>query len=320
MTDSRRTRTGNRTTTGNRTMIAFRPWRWAVALGLAVLLTMGLAACGSASPLGEKGGGTDSDELRVIAVTSYLADIAQNVAGDRLEVASLIPEGSDSHSFEPTPQDAKALAESNIVIRDSKGLTPLVDNLIAGSANEGQVVVEASAGLEGRLVEKKAHEDEPGGEGPHEHDTGGIDPHFWLDPVNIVTYAENVGKAFAAADPDGADVYEANVAAYGEQLHELDAWIVEQVAEIPPKHRLLVTNHEEFGYFADRYGFEVVGTVFPVVSEGAPSAQQLTNLVAEIQATGAPAIFLEAVRVPIWLRRWLGRRGLWLSVISICIL
>jgi ABC-type Zn uptake system ZnuABC Zn-binding protein ZnuA len=268
---------------------------------LTVLLAVGAAACG-----GDDDSTAQADGLSVVAVTTYLADIAQNVAGDRLEVGSLIPEGADAHSFEPSPQDAKLLAEGAVIIRDIEGLTPLVDDLVEASAHEGQVVVDAAAGLTGRPAEEEGHDEADheeathdeaeGTEGEeHHHDTGGIDPHFWLDPVNIITYVENIREALATADPDGAAVYQTNADAYVAQLKQLDEWIVQQVDQIPAEQRLLVTNHEEFGYFAARYGLEIVGAVIPSVSsEASPSAQELGALVDEIRATGAPAIFLEA--------------------------
>jgi ABC-type Zn uptake system ZnuABC Zn-binding protein ZnuA len=239
----------------------------------------------------------------VVAVTTYLADIAQNVAGERLTVTSLIPEGSDSHAFEPSPQDAKLLAESSIIIRDVKGLTPLIDDLIESSTDQGHVVVDAAAGLKGLPANEEYEAPQEGEttgetEASQEGDasgTGPVDPHFWLDPISVIAYVENIRQAFAAADPDGADVYATNASRYTSQLEQLDAWIREQVAQIPLDRRLMVTNHEEFGYFAARYGFRLVGAVFPgVSSEGSPSAQDLTTLVEQIRATGAPAIFIEA--------------------------
>ena len=248
-------------------------WPFAGIILMGALVGVGAAGCGSG------GEATESGQLKVVAITTYLADIAQNVAGDRVRVASLIPEGGDSHSFEPTPRDVKLLADGRMVILDIAGLSPLIDDLIEGSAHEGQRVVEAATGLAGR----------PAAEG------GGIDPHFWLDPVSVITYVENVRVALSEVDPEGADSYNANAEGYLAELKELDTWIVGEVERIPAARRLLVTNHEEFGYFAARYGFKIVGAVFPSVSsEGAPSAQQLAALVAEIRATGAPAIFLEA--------------------------
>jgi ABC-type Zn uptake system ZnuABC Zn-binding protein ZnuA len=128
--------------------------------------------------------------------------------------------------------------------------------------------------------------------GHHHHHEG--DPHFWLDPLNVVKYVENIRDGLIAADPEGQEAYIQNAAAYINQLNELDSWIKQQVSLIPEEHRLIVTNHESFGYFADRYGFRVIGTIIPSVSTGAtPSAQQLARLVDHIQKTRAKAIFLE---------------------------
>jgi ABC-type Zn uptake system ZnuABC Zn-binding protein ZnuA len=126
----------------------------------------------------------------------------------------------------------------------------------------------------------------------HHHHEG--DPHFWLDPLSVVKYVENIRDGLIATDPDGKDTYTQNATAYITQLNDLDGWIKQQVIAIPEERRLIVTNHESFGYFADRYGFTIIGTVIPSVSTGAsPSAQQLARLVDHIRETGAIAIFLE---------------------------
>ena len=131
-----------------------------------------------------------------------------------------------------------------------------------------------------------------GAAGGHHHDAG--DPHFWLDPISVIKYTENIRDALSQVDPAGKELYAKNAETYIGKLRELDAWITGQVQTVPESRRLLVTNHESFGYFADRYGFRVVGTVIPSVSTGAsPSAQQLASLVDHLKATEAPAIFLE---------------------------
>ena len=128
--------------------------------------------------------------------------------------------------------------------------------------------------------------------GGHHHDAG--DPHFWLDPVSVIKYTENIRDGLIQADPAGKELYAKNTDAYIAKLRELDAWITEQVKGVQEARRRLVTNHESFGYFADRYGLQVVGTVSPSVSTGAsPSAQQLARLADRLKATHAPAIFLE---------------------------
>ncbi len=224
--------------------------------------------------------------LRVLAVETFLADIAQNVAGDRLQVEALLPIMADLHSFEPTPNDVTRIARSDVLIINGGGLEDALMKLVQ-QADGKRLIIEASAGLASRT----ASEAELAGE--HEEHEG--DPHFWLDPNYVIRYVENIRDGLSQADPDGAAVYTANAEAYIQQLKELDRWIAAQVAEIPEERRLLVTDHESFGYFADRYGFRIIGAVVPSFSTGAsPSAQQLARLVEQIKATRVPAIFLEA--------------------------
>lgn len=225
--------------------------------------------------------------IRVLAVETFLAEIAQNVAGDRVEVNSLVPLGMDPHAFEPTPQDVAKIAESDVLILNGAGFEEWAAKTLENAGGE-RLVIEASAGLTSRAI--------PEGEGavlsPEEKAHG--DPHFWLDPQNVIHYVENIRDGLSAADPQWKDTYARNATAYITRLNELDTWIKQQVSVIPADRRLIVTNHESFGYFADRYGFTVVGTVIPSVTTGAsPSAQELAHLVDRIRATGATAIFIE---------------------------
>ena len=216
---------------------------------------------------------------RILAVESFLADIAQNVAGDRLTVEALIPLGVDPHAYQPTPRDAAKVADCSVLIVNGAGIEAFLDPLLVNAGGQRRVIT-ASAGLTPR----------PDAQG--EHPQG--DPHFWLDPNRVIQYVENIRAGLSQADPEGASVYAANAAAYIEQLKALDLWIAQQAATVQPERRLLVTNHESLGYFADRYGFTVVGAVIPSVStDASPTAQQMAALIEQIKATGAPAIFLE---------------------------
>jgi ABC-type Zn uptake system ZnuABC Zn-binding protein ZnuA len=120
------------------------------------------------------------------------------------------------------------------------------------------------------------------------------DPHFWLDPPKAVTYVTNIRDALIRMDPAGGAVYQKNAADYIKQLQDLDAWIAQRVGVIPPAQRILVTNHESLGYFADRYGFRIVGTIIPSVSdEASPTPRQVAQLVDTLRRAHARAIFLE---------------------------
>ena len=212
----------------------------------------------------------------VLTTTTILADVARNVAGDRLTVGSLLPAGTDPHSYQPVPQDATMVERTKVLVvhgADFEGfLQPLLN-----TAGREENVIEASKGA--RLLS----------------DEEGNDPHLWLDPNNVIVYVDNIREGLTQFDPDGADVYEANASAYIDHLTELDAWINGQIAQIEPKRRVLVTNHDAFGYFAEHYGFIVVGAVIPgYSSDSAPSAQQMAELIEQIKLYEAPAIFLDA--------------------------
>lgn len=435
-------------------------------LVMVLLAALILAACGPAAtpaPSSVDSPATEKQEskpiLKVLAAQTFLADIARNVTGERVTVESLIPVGLDPHAFEPTPQDVRKIAESNVLILNGSGFEEWIEKTLENAGGE-RLVVEASAGLtmrepgenepghehaheeegeehddhsveshskmvceqlEGKQAEEeieaganansaaKLHhegehaEDEHGHEreiitiklirqddgtyagfvifeaeaeegyaftsvagniriadansaaievkqeleiecsgmtrgfiykltpgeyivelsrfasesalfsaGPvHAHDHEGEehahedehhhegDPHFWFDPTLVVKYVENIRDGLVAADPDGKDTYTANAAAYIAELNELDAWIKTQVEQIPVERRLMVTDHHTFGYFADRYGFTIIGAIVPSFSTGAaPSAQELAGLIDQVKDTGAPAIFLESSSSP----------------------
>ncbi len=215
----------------------------------------------------------------VLASASFLADIAQNVAGDRLTVNSLLPAGTDPHSYQPVPADAVKIEQSTVLIVNGIDYEHFIESLLENTDGE-RLIITVSNGLE------PLHEDE--------HEAG--DPHMWLDPNLVITYVKNIRAGLTDADPEGADVYQTNADAYIAQLEDLDAWITQEVAHIPAERRLLVTNHEALGYFAERYGFQIVGTLLQSASSGASvSAQELSAVIEEINATGAPAIFLDEV-------------------------
>lgn len=215
----------------------------------------------------------------ILTTSTILADLAQNVAGDRLVVESLLPVGADPHSYQPTPQDTAKISLARGIIINGAGYEHFLEPVLESAGGE-KTLIEASAGLRLRTDAEDEH---------------GADPHLWLDPNNVVVYVQNIREGLTHLDPDGAQTYQANTGSYVKQLEELDAWIVEQVAQIPPERRLLVTNHEALGYFAERYGFTVAGTIMESFSSDAsPSARQMAVLIDQIKRYKVPAIFLDA--------------------------
>jgi ABC-type Zn uptake system ZnuABC Zn-binding protein ZnuA len=231
------------------------------------LLTGVLASCsGTAAP-------------EILATSTILADATRNIVGDRLTVGSLLPVGADPHSYQPTPQDTAKISKSKVLIFNGAGYELFLESLLANADGE-RTLIEASTSLNLRSAAENGQ---------------GTDPHLWLDPNNMIVYVENIREELIKFDPEGAEVYQSNANAYIQQLDELDAWINGQIAQVPPPRRLLVTNHESFGYFAERYGFIVVGAIIESFSSDAsPSAQQMAALVEQIKQYEAPAIFLDA--------------------------
>jgi ABC-type Zn uptake system ZnuABC Zn-binding protein ZnuA len=236
---------------------------------LLIIFTLLFTGCKPASPSG-------TVDSAILTSTTFLADITRHIAGDRVSVESLLPIGADPHSYQPAPQDVAKIADSKLLIINGAEYEHFLEPLLENAGGEREVV-EASAGISPR------------------QDANGLDPHMWLDPNNVIVYVENIREALTHYDPSGAAVYQSNADAYIAELKNLDAWIVAQVSQIPSNKKLLITNHEALGYFAERYGFTVAGTVVESFSSGAsPSAGQMAGLIDQIKSSGAPAIFLDA--------------------------
>lgn len=261
-------------------------------LGLA-LLAVALGACG---PTTTEPDLTSIDRLnpidlspgrplQIVASTSILADVVANVGGSRVDVRSLVPLGVDPHAFEPSPREARSLAEADVVFVAGFGLESFLDDLLRGGGGT-VTIVELSPGIEALA---------PGG-GPETDMEGPIDPHVWLDPANVEIWADNLEAALSALDPDHAQEYNANAAAYRDELRALDRDLRRSAGEIPADRRILLTDHDDLGYFARAYGFTVVGTVIPGSSSLAePSAIELARLLDAVRASGVTAIFVSSV-------------------------
>lgn len=243
---------------------------------LTALASLFLTGCGSAPK-------SSDGRLKALTSTTFLADITRNIAGDRISVDSLLPVGADPHAYQAAPSDVAKIAESDLLILNGLEYEHFIEPLLENAGGE-RLMIEATAGLSPRKDAGSEH---------------GVDPHMWLDPNLVVTYVENIRDGLIQVDVEGTQIYKANADAYIAQLKDLDKWIVEQVNTIPAERRLLVTNHEAVGYFAERYGFEVAGAVIPSLSTDAgTSAKELAALIEVIKTSGASAIFLGEVENP----------------------
>ena len=234
------------------------------------------------------------DRLSIVATTNILADVVRQVAGQGVEVRSLIPAGVDPHTFEPTPADVRALSEADLIFINGLGLEAFVADMLrlAGAA---PVIVSASEDIRPLALNEAGHAVET----PAAGSPSGVDPHVWLDPHNVVAWTTTIETALVARDPQHAADYQRGARAYRAQLQSLDAELVARLSGIPAGARQMVTDHDEFGYFARRYGFEIVGAVIPAPSTSAePSAQDVARLERAIRELGVRAIFVSTVVNP----------------------
>ena len=242
---------------------------------LLMIIPFLLAACtGQTAAVNE-------NRLQLMATTSVVADIVRQVGGERVSVEVLLPLGTDPHSFTPTPNDITRLAQAELLFINGAGLEEFLNAMIENSGANLRIV-DLSATLQLRRTQ-----------GEDAEEGHGDDPHTWLDPNNVILWSGVVAEALSAQDPQHAAIYQANADMYIQALSELDRWVVTQVELIPPENRQLVTDHQVFGYFADRYGFEQVGAIIPGFSTlSEPSAQELAALENAIQQLNVPALFV----------------------------
>ncbi len=274
--------------------------RWVAEFGLALVIMAVLSACGQAGrPPGPGRQISDlkpvplrpGEKLRVVATTNIIGDVVQNVAGDAIRLTVLMGIGVDPHTYIPTPADTAAIHDAHLILANGAGLEENLDKILAGAGGDA-VYVQLSDGL--RLREETEGEELKASGQAQRH----VDPHVWFDVQNVIDWVQRIEQALSALDPSHADRYRTNAEAYVRQLEELDAWIVAQIATLPPANRKMVTNHPAFGYFADRYGLEQVGTVYPISPSSEPSAQDIAALEDAIRAFQVPAVFSESTVNP----------------------
>ena len=227
----------------------------------------------------------DGEKLRVVATTSIIGDLVSNVGADLVDLTVLVPLGSDPHTFRPAPQDAAAIARAHLVFMNGLGLEEFMTELI-DNAGGAAIVVPVSSGLEPRQLKEDANQTQ-------DHHHQGTDPHLWTSPANAMIMVHNIEQTLSALDPAHASAYQANAKTYTTKLQDLDQWVKSQIETIPAANRKLVTDHDDFGYYADRYGLELIGAVIPAYSTNAePSAQELAQLQDAIKEFGVKAVFV----------------------------
>lgn len=220
-------------------------------------------------------------KVRVIATTSFIADMARNVAGEYASVSSLLPIGDDPHRYDPLPGEARRLAEADLILRNGLTLEGWLDEMIDNSGKAATVAT-VTAGI--TPIRSELHE-------------GATDPHAWMDPLNAIVYVENIALALARQDPAHADIFQANALAYHEILKGLHTYVQEQVARIPERQRILATSHDAFRYYGNQYGIRVE-SLMGTSTDAEVTLKAQVELLQVLEEFSVPAIFPESTIDP----------------------
>ncbi|HXF73021.1 MAG TPA: metal ABC transporter substrate-binding protein [Actinomycetota bacterium] len=240
-----------------------------------VAATLVATACSSA-PSG--GGGRPL----VVTTVSPITNIVQNVGGCAVRTVGIIPEGVDSHTFEPAPSDAALFEQADVVFLNGLHLEEPTRELAEANVRPGVPIVELGA--------RTVAPDEYIFDFSFPREQGDPNPHLWTNPLYAGRYAEIVMRTLSDLFPDRADTFRRNYEAFAARIRELDRLVREVTETVPPENRKLLTYHDSFPYFAREYGWEVIGAIQPSDFSD-PTPQEVARLIDQIRRTGVPAIF-----------------------------
>jgi zinc/manganese transport system substrate-binding protein len=222
------------------------------------------------------------EPVPVVATFSVLADLTREVGGDAVSVAMLVPYDGDAHTYEPKPSDVLAVKKARVVVTNGLGMEGWLDRLLRSAGGHGERIV-AAAGVVPRKMQEEGRTI--------------IDPHAWQDPANGAIYVQNIADGLAKADPAHADRYHANADRLVADIKQTDDWIGQQLAELPPEKRKIITSHDAFGYFGARYGITFRG-VQGISTESEPTPKDIEALVRQIKHEKIRAVFVENMTDP----------------------
>ena len=224
-----------------------------------------------------------ADTIKVAASFSVLGDMVKQIGGERVEVKAFVGPNGDAHVYEPTPGDAKTLADARILVVNGLGLEGWMTRLQKSSGFKGKVVT-ATTGIKTRQMEEEDH-------GKTRKIT---DPHAWQSLANGRIYVANIRDGLAAADPAGKEAYEANAKKFLADLNVVEQEVKDSIAKLPPARRKIITTHDAFGYFGATYGLEFIAPE-GVSTESEASAKEVAKIIRQIKTEKIPAVFLENV-------------------------
>ena len=250
-------------------------------LVLLLLAFVGLAACSSQKSSTETG----SSKLNVVATNSIIADITKNIAGDKINLHSIVPVGQDPHEYEPLPEDVKKTSQADLIFYNGINLetggnawfTKLVEN---AKKKENKDYYAVSEGVDVIYLEGQ-------------NEKGKEDPHAWLNLENGIIYAQNIAKRLSEKDPANKETYEKNLKAYVEKLSALDKEAKEKFNNIPEEKKMIVTSEGCFKYFSKAYNVPSA-YIWEINTEEEGTPDQIKTLVEKLRKTKVPSLFVES--------------------------
>lgn len=271
-----------------------------------VLLTLLVAGCGAEHT-------ANSGEVVVVATTTILGDLSSNVVGEDATVIVLMPIGADPHDFRPSAAQVAAINDADLVVANGLFLEEGLEDVLEAASDDGVNVLEVGERLD-PLPFDGDHEGDHEEEGDDEH--GSLDPHFWFDPLRLAEAASVIAEELSVIAPDTDWMSRAQ--SYAQTLAATDEEIIEMLSDIPESRRRIVTSHGSLGYFADRYDFDVIGTVIPAGSTVAsPSSDELAALVHVMRSEGVSVIFGETTQPELLARAVAAELGQEVEVVSL---
>ncbi|HEY6637625.1 MAG TPA: zinc ABC transporter substrate-binding protein [Solirubrobacterales bacterium] len=250
-----------------------------LALAGALVGAMLIAGCG--------GSGADSGRVSVVATTTQIGDFVRQVGGNAVDVHQILAPNTDPHDYEPRPDDVTTTADAKLVFENGDELDAWMGKVVDDSGSDAKIV-DLGASVPVKLPGESS--------GP---EASQYDPHWWHDPRNAEETVRQIATQLSAVEPKDKATFTANAAAYEAELKTLDAGIAHCVDSVPAADRKLVTDHDAFGYFADRYGIQVIGAVIPSqTTQAQPNAQDLSNLADIVRSEHVKAIFPESSLSP----------------------
>src|SRR5262245_45331368 len=242
-------------------------------LAISLVAAAALAACQEPA---------DDGRPQVVTTVSPITNIVQNIGGELVDVTGIVPEGVNSHTFEPAPSDAVALADADVVFVNGLHLEEPTVELAEANVGDGVPIVS--------LGERTISPDQYIYDFSFPRSAGDPNPHLWTDPLYAKRYAEIVKNELSKLDPEAGELYEENYRAFAERIDELDRHVRSVTDSVPPENRKLLTYHDSFPYFAREYGWQIIGAIQPA-DFAEPTPQEVANLIDQIRAEHVPAIF-----------------------------